>query len=533
MIQEHAPHVTAFAVSGYFGTRNPAHEIAIKRLVARLTGVHATCGHELTHRLHAMRRATTVALNARLIPLITDLIDAVKRTMAEKGIDAPLMVVKGDGSLIESAVAQERPIETILSGPAASVVGARHLSGDGDSVVVDMGGTTTDIAVITQGQPALSAQGARVGRWRTMVEAIGVRTVGLGGDSRVWLDDEGEIRLGPRRVVPVCLLAAEHPGVRSLLSEQLARSKSEPTDGQFLLLQRQDWGHDGEHPAFEADLIDALRRGPCPLDQVEQIMRHPRLYVRYLERLERQGMLIRAAFTPTDAAHVLRQYLDWDEEAARLAAQLLARRLDFEVAVLCRRIIARASERIAGEVVAELLADEGSDGHHDALDACLIARALRPSSEASVACSLTVRPTLVAIGAPVRTYFPAVSILLHSTLRIPEHTEVANAIGAIVGSVVQRVHVLIIPQEDEGSFRVHFPDGVMDFQGLAEALEYGEKRGSLMAVERARRAGAEDVRVQVARHDQSAPVATGWGEELYLRTILEVTATGRPRLAGR
>lgn len=277
--------------------------------------------------------------------------------------------------------------------------------------------------------------------------------------------------------------------------------------------------------------MSALGRGPCPIDHVERIMRHPRLYIRYLERLERQGILIRAAFTPTDAAHVVREYLDWDEEAARLAAQLLARRLGSEAEVLCRRIIALASERIAAEVIAELLTDETSDGHHDALDARLIARALRPSPKAKVACSLKVRPTLVAIGAPVRTYFPAVSRLLHSRLRIPEHTEVANAIGAIVGSVLQRIHVLIVPQEDEGIFRVHFPDGMADFQSLGEALAHGEKRGSLMAVEAARRAGAEDAQVQVDRQDHSAPVGTGWGEELYLRTVLEVTATGRPRLA--
>ena len=73
---------------------------------------------------------------------------AVLTLLAERqGIKAPLMVVKGDGSLIEAAVAMESPVETILSGPAASVVGARYLSGEDDVFVVDMGGTTTDIAL--------------------------------------------------------------------------------------------------------------------------------------------------------------------------------------------------------------------------------------------------------------------------------------------------------------------------------------------------------------------------------------------------
>lgn len=164
-ILEHAPHVAAFAVSGYFGTRNPEHELAAKRMVTELTGLPVTCGHELTHQLDAIRRAMTANLNATLIPLLADLIAAVEHTMATMGIHAPLMVVKGDGSLMEAAVAKERPVETILSGPAASVVGAQHLAGGlQEMVVVDMGGTTTDIAVIQGGHPRLSPQGAQVGR---------------------------------------------------------------------------------------------------------------------------------------------------------------------------------------------------------------------------------------------------------------------------------------------------------------------------------------------------------------------------------
>ena len=533
-ILEHAPHVAAFAVSGYFGTRNPDHELTVKRLVTELSGLPVTCGHELTHRLDALRRATTVALNARLIPLLRELMDAVEHTMAESGIVAPLMVVKGDGSLMESTMARERPIETILSGPAASVIGAQHLAGgEGDSVVVDMGGTTTDIAVIVGGRPSLSPQGATVGRWRTMVEAINVRTVGLGGDSRVWLDEERNLRVGPRRVVPICLLAAEHPEVIEVLQKQSAARKIDPAYGEFLLFQREDMAHDEDRPSFAEELMRTLRRGPCSLDRVNQLILHPGLYARYLDRLERRGTVIRAGLTPTDAAHVLGSYQAWDTSAARMAAEILARRLGLGVEALCHEILARTSERIATEVVTKLLNDDGVDGHYEALDSALIARALRPSSAASLQCALSVRPAIVAIGAPVYTYFPAVAQLLHGELRIPEHTEVANAMGAVAGSVVQRVHILIVPQEEGGFFRAHLPEQVQDFLDLPAALEYAEKHGRELAVAAAQRAGAEDIQVQVSRHDQSAPVAAGWGEDVYLRTVMEVTAIGRPRLAHR
>ncbi|MDH3674554.1 MAG: hydantoinase/oxoprolinase family protein, partial [Anaerolineae bacterium] len=140
--------VEAFAVSGFFSVRNPAHELRVRTLVEELAGPSSgetrpvTCGHELSSRLNAVRRATTVALNARLIPLLHELMVTVQHSLEKLGVVAPLMVVKGDGSLVRAEWAMQRPIETVLSGPAASVVGAWHLAGRDDVWVVDVGGTT-------------------------------------------------------------------------------------------------------------------------------------------------------------------------------------------------------------------------------------------------------------------------------------------------------------------------------------------------------------------------------------------------------
>ncbi len=202
---------------------NPAHELQVRELVRQLTGLPVTCGHELTSNLHAPRRALTAALNARLIPYIEQLIASVRQILAEKNIRAPLMVVKGDGSLMDARVAIERPVETILSGPAASVVGARYLCGEGDVLVVDMGGTTTDIALLQDGRPALSLEGATVGGWRTMVEAIAVHTSGLGGDSEVTFDVDDGMLVGPQRVVPLSLLAHQYPHVLTILEQHADR----------------------------------------------------------------------------------------------------------------------------------------------------------------------------------------------------------------------------------------------------------------------------------------------------------------------
>ena len=345
---------------------------------------------------------------------------------------------------------------------------------------------------------------------------------GLGGD-------------GVHRSNAEMLIVVDAAGVLvELLRQQTAQTKKNaPSWGEFLFLQRPEFSADGDHPPFEEELLATLRAGPCPLNRVQRIMRYPEIYAHYLDLMERQGIIMRAGMTPTDAAHVLGQYLEWDREAACLGAELLAGRVGLEVEALCEKILRQTSERIAAEIVTKLLNDDGQDGHCDVLDSFLVARALRPSPTANLHCALTVRPSIVAIGAPVRTYFPLVSELLHSTLRIPEHPEVANAVGAVVGSVVQRVHILIVPREDEGGFRVHLPDQVRDFGELDAAVAYAEDYGRKLASESARRAGAVDIRLQVERRDQTAPVATGWGEDIYLQTILEVTAAGRPRLAHR
>src|SRR5690606_5110038 len=175
-LPELARTVSGFAVCAYFAVRNPAHELSVSEAIRQRTGLPVTASHELTSKLGGPRRALTTLLNARLISMIDRLIDATEGFLEKRGIAAPLMVVRGDGALITSEFARARPIETILSGPAASLVGARHMTGLDDAVVSDIGGTTTDIAVLDGGRLRLDPDGATVGGLRTMVEAVAMRT---------------------------------------------------------------------------------------------------------------------------------------------------------------------------------------------------------------------------------------------------------------------------------------------------------------------------------------------------------------------
>jgi N-methylhydantoinase A/oxoprolinase/acetone carboxylase beta subunit len=166
---------------------------------------------------------------------------------------------------------------------------------------------------------------------------------------------------------------------------------------------------------------------------------------------------------------------------------------------------------------------------HALLRRLFVDRALVGNAEADALLdvALTLRRPLVAIGAPVRTYYPAVAASLHSRLHIPQHAEIANAVGAVAGGVMQTVHVLIKPLE-EGGFRIHLPTGVHDLADLEEAAAYAMEEASLLAEAQARRAGAVEVRVQTRREDHIVRLQ---GEDVYFDSQVTATAVGRPRLA--
>ena len=534
-IRAHLGQVEAFAVSGYFGVRNPAHELRVRELVRQLAGPDfpVTCGHELTTRLNSVRRATTAALNARLIPLLHDLIAAVRRTLEQIGVSAPLMVVKGDGSLVGADWALRRPIETILSGPAASVVGASKLAGRHDVWVVDMGGTTTDMAALRDGRPRLDPKGAQVGRWKTMVEAVDVRTVGLGGDSEVRIagGSSGRLTIGPRRVVPLCLLASQHPEVVEQLGHQVAAAPRDDEAGQFVIQNRRLARRLMED---EEELWALLENGPRPLHLLVDSLRHRPLVRRRIEQMEAARLVLRSGFTPTDALHCLGRWERWDAQAARLGAELLARQADLTADELCHRVVTGVSDRVTTELVSKVLSDEevAADWDKEPAGDALLQRALETVPGSDLVCRLGLARPVVAVGAPVEAFFPRVARQLHTELVIPPHADVASAVGAVVGAVVQELRVLIQPLAGGIGFRVHLAGGVHDYSSLPECLEFAHRVAPGRVKELARRAGAGQVEVKVVRHDSRAPIKGGWGAEIYLGTELIFTAVGRPSVKG-
>ena len=526
----------AFAVAGMFAVRNPEHEIAVRDRLRERTGAPVTCGHELSSRLDGPRRAMTCVLNARLVPIIQRLLEAADRSFAALGVSAPMTVVRGDGALVGADIARLKPVETILSGPAASLVGASHLTGERDALVSDIGGTTTDYALLVDGRPRIDAGGATVGGFRTMVEAVAMRTVGLGGDSEVrWGADPGDgatgqrVLIGPRRLVPLSLLATEHP---DLVADTLDRQRAEPRRGDgigrfAMRIHATDRLPDGASRR-EATLLERLGAGPAPLDRL--LASQPETGA--LDSLVGRGLVLLCGVTPSDAAHVLGIHDEWNADAARAGISLFAEQQDsrgVSIAPDAESMSRAIVDTLVGRSTETLLdAACDHDGHTFADLGRYLLRAASTSGEhALVDFSVRLDRPVIGLGAPAKAYYPAVAARLGTHAVVPEHAGVANAVGAVVGGVQVRA-AGTITKPDDGLFRVFAGETPRDFPDLDAAIAHARLRLETRARQDAIDAGAGEVNLSFERRDRVAVVQ---GRETLVESTVVAVASGRPRFA--
>ena len=518
----------AFAVIAHFGTRHPEDECAVREIAAA-SGRPVTCGHELAESLGGPKRALTCLLNARLIHLIAGLIGAVQGVLADRGISAPLMLVRGDGSLVSAEFARARPIETILSGPAASLVGAAHLTAADEAVVSDIGGTTTDIAILSGGRPTLSPDGARVGEHHTMVRAVEMTTHGLGGDSSVDVDEtalEPRLHLGPGRLIPVSLLARDHPAeVHTALDRALEQPLPGRFDGRFLV--RGAGRMSGGLTDAEERLHERLGDWPLPAVQVLS----SRKEIAALKRLSARGLVRMAGFTPSDAAHVTGDHRAWDRHAAQKAADLMARHRTgagrpaapdgaaFAATVL-EALVSRSATLLMDAALVH-------DGVGEGLASSRLARAALDGHAGAARIDIGLALPLIGLGASAPVYYPGIARRLGTEALIPPDADVANAVGAVAGRV-RIVRRAVVSQPAEGLFRVHLAEAPGDFSDLPSARAHAFRALGEAARANAQNAGAAEIGLSENWEEQSATVE---GRPVFVEAIAEVVASGRPQIA--
>ena len=197
----HADNIRDVGVVGKFSVRNPKHEIQIREILNDHFD-NVVLGHRLSGNLSFPRRIATTFLNAAVYPIHKRFFEAVRDSLARKGLKIPIYVLKADGGTMSFQTSLQLPGQTILSGPAASVMGSLPFASDADeTLVLDIGGTTTDMAVLIRKVPLLDPLGSVLGGYKTLIRSLKTHSIGLGGDSAVRLVD-GEITIGPDRQGP-------------------------------------------------------------------------------------------------------------------------------------------------------------------------------------------------------------------------------------------------------------------------------------------------------------------------------------------
>jgi N-methylhydantoinase A/oxoprolinase/acetone carboxylase beta subunit len=523
--------VDALAVSGMVSVTNPEQEIRAAQILAEMTDKPIVCGHELSMQLDTIKRTITATLNARLLPIIAELIAHVKRVLDDAGISAPLMVVRGDGTLMSEELARRTPVETILSGPAASVCGAQFLAKLDRGLIVDIGGTTSDIAILIDGQPVVVDRGAQVGNWSTQVRAVDIETVGLGGDSAITLERLGKVHIGPRRAVPLAYLAHEHPVVLNEL-QRLWETREE----QSTLIQPVEVFLRVKDTAG-SDLTDRERRtlaalvdGPLTRDRLAERIDAMSPSLVPVERLETLGCLQRATLTPTDVMHHLGIFTAWSREAAELGLQLFATRANVAVPRLADFIMDTFAYWTTLHLMHRVIRH-----HHpvpDFPDGPADRALLDMVADGSNLQGLTLRANydypLVAIGAPAAALAGSAARKLGAELIVPEHAEVANAVGAITGTLTLVVDATITP--DDEFYVVHSPAERRVFDSLAAAQAWTKTHVAALLEAKIEQAAVShfdfhrDVRVLT----RDGTTNTG---SLFLECNIRATAVSRPQFA--
>ncbi|MGA9189784.1 MAG: hydantoinase/oxoprolinase family protein [Methanosarcina sp.] len=468
--------VSAFAVSSYFSVRNPEHELRVKALIHELTGLPAVCGHELAQSLGAYERGVTAYLNAQLLPVAESFLKTVVSEIGRRGLNPRIAMLRCDGSVVSMHEAMKRPIESVFSGPAASLLGASYLSGLETCAVIDVGGTSTDVSMIYKGLPYLSETGTVVGGWQTRVRALRMETSAMGGDSHIWVQGSN-INIGPMRVIPLCRAVVLYPDFMSTLKkrwipDRLKLNEHIQATKFFVRTQQKPVNLSRE----EEELLSHIENEPLSLKDVywdRNILPSKKV----MDSLIRKRLIQAIGFTPTDALHVLGEYTEWNSEASEIGAGLLANFIGtgrHEFCINVKRLFAR---NMAKDLLAFLMEGVNRAEIGKVLDGDFFSR-------------FKVDIPVVLLGGPVKAYVNELNELIDTEIIVPEYSDVGNAAGALAGKGTKRVEITVRTLYSESRYDlrikgifVYTPAGRRHFVIRSEAMEFAEGFGRKLVLD--------------------------------------------------
>ena len=387
-------------VVGKFSTRNPAQELRTAALLSD-NFRHVSLGHRMSGHLNFRRRIDTTYLNSAVWESYQRFVNDVLQFVRSQGIEVPIYILKADGGTFDVAKSADSPVQTILSGPAASIMGILSMAKcDEDVVALDIGGTTTDIAVFADGVPLLENLGVTIEGHKTLIRGLRTRSIGLGGDSAVSYE-EGRLHVGPRREGPAAALG-----------------------------------------------------GPCP--------------------------------TVTDAMIVLKRTAIGDGDLAVASLTPLAKQMGRSVAATAEIIFAEACGKIVAAVRSFI--DEINNEPVYTIHEMLAGKIVAPK-------------TLHVMGGPAAAMADALGEMLAYRPVIPQHSEVANAVGAALARTTAEITILADTERrlltiGEEGVQMEIPSRYTAAQAIAVGAEKLREKALAMG------AHPEDLEIEVVENQE-------------------------------
>lgn len=548
----------------FAGGTGAALEKKTREIVERM-GIPTVCGYELFQEKNVVGRGAGALLNARLIFVIAEFLKAVKEAMRQRNIRASIVIVRSDGSLMNEEISVKRPIETLLCGPVASVMGAAELHQVTEGVVVDMGGTTTDISLIRNGRPIRAEGGITVGDWRIYVKGMYVDTFGLGGDSEVLLKD-GRITLGSRRVMPYCMAAARYPKILAVLAREKMAKVKRSSWRKNVYVGLKDITQKETYSEFERKVAGIFYNNPMNLVELEQ-EHQISLVPDNLKRLIDEGVLMPCGITPTDAMHVLGDYTGYEAAASRDALAVLGEILGMSMEETGRAIYEQVRRKLYCNIARILLWDKYPSlkkaGVNDAMESLVEglyeeaaspengkaessaperkgngegdssapeckgneeAGGMSPQRKGFLDMGLRCEVPLIGVGGPIGVFLKDVASMFGTTALIDEYSNVANALGAIVGNVEVAISMEIQPNPEDDSFRVTGNGESFIADSLEEAIEQAASAAKELAEAEALRRGAAGDKLVFRREYEPVEAVTAYGGGIFISARVTVFA---------
>ena len=413
-------------------------ELRIAHIIEKELGIKCTSASHICNDDNYYERTVTAILNVFLIPIVEEWISGIKKVMNKFGIRGEITMVNACGNLISCEEAINNPLKTVFSGLAASVRGGIALTQEKDFLLIDMGGTSSDITRIINNEQRRLNQYAKIDEFSIKEETINVKSYGIGGDSYIKARQDGEFVIGPEKAIPLCIASKKYPQ----LIEEIATYEA-ATNYEMLTAQSVDCyiGIKGAHinglnPA-EALTARYLIDNPHNIFYIaEHFGKDPDAL--HMDRLIKQKAVRLISLTPTDILHAEGSFVKWDNTISSIAVKKMSKEMKINSKEFIKKVKMQITNSLSKVCMQGIAAFEDVEfDFNECPGAAFLLERYFNDDNTLIRTEFNINNPIVAIGAPAGAWMQQVADKMGTKVIIPEHGEVANAFGAAIAEKIQ------------------------------------------------------------------------------------------------